>query len=207
MKVARTGVCVELAPTLEQDLAHVRPAIAGRVLEEKRLRSLLHDDTSIGERQRRRDVQPLGEHGDVVGLPVAVGVLEDLDGGIPARLLDQKLLIDQDVDDVLQGDIRVMRRHRAAPADVHPHALQRQAGGGLVEHLHVPLDDVAEVAEGQMGEDGVPAQREIRAVELQQEARPNDRLVLGLHDGAERAEVGDVVGVVAVAQESRDLAR
>ena len=83
--------------------------------------------------------------------------------------------LQHDVHDVLQGDVRVMRRHRAAPADVHPHAVRGEAGRGLVEHLHVPLDEPAELPEGQVGEDGVPAQREIGTVELQEEARVNDR--------------------------------
>ena len=64
-----------------------------------------------------------------------------------------------------------------------------------------------ELVEAQVGELDVPAHPEIRAVELQDEARPRHRLVLVAHRLGDREEIGLVARVVIVAEEQRDHAR
>ena len=62
--------------------AHVRLVVAVGVLEEKEARRLADDEPAIGERQAGRDVQLVGEDGELVRLAVAIGVLADLDAVI-----------------------------------------------------------------------------------------------------------------------------
>ena len=62
------------------------------------------------------------------------------------------------------------------PADVHAHALGRDVADSVVERSDMGGDHLAEFREAQMREHHVPAEREIRAVELQHEA--------GIDDGA-----------------------
>ena len=53
----------------------------------------------------------------------------------------------------------------------------------------------------------MPPHREVRAVDLQQEARPHDRLVLVPHRVGDGEEIGLVARVVIVPEEERDHAR
>ena len=64
---------------VDDHLAHVGLVVAVRVLEEKEARRLRDDDAAVREHEAGRDVQLVGEDGELVRLAVAVGVLANLD--------------------------------------------------------------------------------------------------------------------------------
>ena len=58
-----------------------------------------------------------------------------------------RLGFEDDVDDVLDRDVAVVRAERRAPADMHAHAVGRQVLHRVVERLDVHRDDLAVVGE------------------------------------------------------------
>ncbi len=60
----------------------------------------------------------------------------------------------------------MMRAAGARPADVHAHAVGRNIGHGMIEHLDVHPGHVAELLQAQVRELGVTAQGQIGAVDL-----------------------------------------
>jgi hypothetical protein len=77
----------------------------------------------------------------------------------------------------------------------------------VVERLDVHGDDLAKLREAQMREHRVPAERQVRTVELQHETGVHDGPVLARHHVGERVEVGLVRGIVLVLEIARDLSR
>ena len=112
-----------------------------------------------------------------------------------------------DVDDVLDLDVGVVRRHGRAPAHMHAHALGRQVAHRVVERGDIDGDDLAVVGERQIEVDHVPQHREVGAIELEDEAGLDDRLVFAPHHVGKRVDVFLVGLVVAVLEIARDLAR
>ena len=74
-------------PSGAEDLPDVRLPVAVRVFQIQHVRRRRHDHASVGERQARREVQPIGEDRELVRLAVAVGVLGDLDPVSPGSPL------------------------------------------------------------------------------------------------------------------------
>ena len=83
-----------------------------------------------------------------------------------------------------------------------------RSGGRLrerpVDRPDHPLDEPQEIAERPVLIGDVALEREVRAVELQQEARRNDRLVLDLERVGERCEIGLLAVVVGILHRRRD---
>ena len=96
----------------------------------------------------------------------------------------------------------VVRPLVVAPAQVHPHARRVDPPCGVVEHVDVEFRPRDELVVGEVLESGVPRHRQVRAVELEVEAGPDDRLVLDLHRIAHRSDVV-VVGCVVLVRLER----
>ena len=111
-----------------------------------------------------------------------------------------------DVDDVLDLDVGVVRRHGRAPAHMHAHALGRQVAHRVVERGDIDGNDLAVVGERQVEIDHVPQHREIGTIELEDKAGLDDRLVFAPHHVGERVDIFFVGLVVAVLEIARDLA-
>src|SRR5439155_210331 len=94
-----------------------------------------------------------------------------------------------------------------APAHGEARAMGRNGRECPVHRLDVEPGHRAELVETQVGELDVPPHPEIRAVELEDEARPRHRLVLGPHRLGDREQVRLVARVVVVVEEQRDHAR
>ena len=77
----------------------------------------------------------------------------------------------------------------------------------VIERLHVHRDHLPEGVQRKVREHGVTAQRQVRAVDLQDESRIHDGLVLRLHDVGERVQIRLVVPVILIVQEPTDLSR
>ncbi len=88
---------------------------------------------------------------------------------------------------------------------MHAHALGRQIAHRVIERGDIGRDDLAIVGERQVEIDHVAQHREIGAVELQDEAGRDDRLVFLPHDIGERENVVLGALVVVVLQVARDL--
>ncbi len=82
-----------------------------------------------------------------------------------------------------------------------------QVAQRVVQHLDVARRGLQELADARVAVHRVPAHAEVRRVDLQQEARADDRLVLRAHRLAERLEVGILRRVVVVRLEQREHAR
>ncbi len=136
---------------------------------------------------RKLDVLP---HPPLVGVPPVGGHEHH-----PIRLCVQ-----EDVDDVLEGDVVLPRHLPVSPADVDPHRLRRDVGDCVVERLD-PERDLAAKLVDRRPHDG---KSQVRAVELEEDARTVDRLVLLPHLRCDRLQVGLVARVVAVRKEHRD---
>src|SRR5262249_49590707 len=114
---------------------------------------------------------------------------------------------EHDVDDVLQRHVLVVGALGRGPANVHSHALGRGLSYPLGERLDVGGDHLAEFFEAQMGEYHVAAERQVRTVELQHQARVHDGAVFARHHVGERVEIGFLARVVLVLEVARDLSR
>jgi hypothetical protein len=100
-----------------------------------------------------------------------------------------------------QGDVLVVRALVVAPAHVHAHAIGRYGHQRMVQRLHVQLDPAQVGVFLQILVHHVPAQAEIGRVQLQDEARIDDGVVLVAQRQCQRLQVGIVVGVVLVGLE------
>ena len=109
-------------------------------------------------------------------------------GLAPGNDTAMRLGLEDDVDDVLERHVAVVRAERRAPAHMHAHAVGRQVLHRLVERLDVERDDLAIVGDADAGIKRV-GHREIGAVELQDEARLDDGAVLA-RSSRRRARTG-----------------
>ena len=128
-QVARPGVGVVGRPAGHQDLLHIRLAVAVGVLQKQRVRGLVDNYATVSADDARRDAELVREHGELVGLAVAVGVFEDHDlVAAFARLLHF---------------VRVIGRHRdpQPPAFIpgHRHRLATLEVGVRCEQLHLEV--------------------------------------------------------------------
>src|SRR5262245_32752207 len=85
-----------------------------------------------------------------------------------------------------------------APAHVHPHPVGRNIGDRCIQRIDMDLGAAQELGVVQVLEARVPAHRKVRAVDLQNEAGPDDVLVLHAHRRTDRVHVGFVRSVVLV---------
>ena len=85
---------------------------------------------------------------------------------------------EDDIDDVGERHIHLVRRFVIAPAQVHPHLLGRDIPHRVVERLDMQPRLPAELLERQIDELDVAAHPEVGTIELQDEAGAGDRLVL-----------------------------
>ena len=92
--------------------------------------------------------------------------------------------------DVLERHVAVVRALVIAPAHMQPHPVARHVDDRLVDRLDDPLDEAEEIAERPVVVGQVALEREVGAVELQQEAVLDDRLVFDLQRRGDRREIG-----------------
>ena len=85
-----------------------------------------------------------------------------------------------------------------APAHVHAGALGGHVPQGVVEHLDVPRGESLELLQRAVAIHGVTTHGEIRGVDLQHNARADDRLVFDLQCGGECPEVLILRAVIVV---------
>mmetsp|Transcript_122605 Transcript_122605/g.381675 ORF Transcript_122605/g.381675 Transcript_122605/m.381675 type:complete len:381 (+) Transcript_122605:196-1338(+) len=104
--------------------------------------------------------------------------------------------LEDDVSDVRQRHVRIVRPGIVPPADVDPALLRGDVRQSLVQDLDVELGGLPELLHGLVLELRVPAHGEVWAVHLQGQPRGDDALVLRAHGRAERADVGLVRLVV-----------
>ena len=157
---------------------------------------------------RRRVDHARDQHvvvGDLVLLPraplVAVARVRGLEQQAPGLRLQHRR------QHLRKSDVAHVRALVVAPAHVHADPVAGHVPQGVVQHLDVQLGPVHELVVGQVREHHVPAEPEIRAVELQHEPRGDDRLVLVAHRLGDVLEVGLVRRVVDGRLEQRDDAR
>src|SRR5205814_7659438 len=91
--------------------------------------------------------------------------------------------------DVLQRHVAVVRPLVIAPADMQAHLVARHICDRLVDRLDNTLDKAEELAERAVLIGQMPSEREVGAVELQQKAAVDDRLVFDPQRLAERGEI------------------
>ena len=111
-----------------------------------------------------------------------------------------------DIDDLFERDVLVVRPLVIAPAKMHAQALRRQAVERIIQHLDLFPRTAEERRVVFVLEDGVPAHGEIRAVDLQVEARLDNALILFAHCVAERFQIGSVGRKMLVGLKNRDHA-
>src|SRR5260370_37499572 len=97
----------------------------------------------------------------------------------------------------------MMRTFVIAPAQMHAHAIRRNARERMVEHLDMELDRLAEVREGQILELDVATHREVGTVDLHNESSLVNRVILDAHRVAKRTDISLVALVVIVVEEER----
>src|SRR5260370_41337531 len=83
----------------------------------------------------------------------------------------------------------MMRTFVIAPAQMHAHAIRRNARERMVEHLDMELDRLAEVGEAQILELNMAAHREVRTVDLHNESSLVKRVILDAHRVAKRTAI------------------
>ena len=108
---------------------------------------------------------------------------------------------EDDVDDVGQRHVVMVRALVVAPAQMHTRLVGRDVGQRVVERLDVQAGHGPKFVEAQRSELDVPPHREIRAVDLENEPGPGHRLVLVFHRVGDGEEVRLVGRVVVVAKE------
>ena len=114
---------------------------------------------------------------------------------------------EDDVDDVGEGDVVVVRPLVVTPAHVQTRPLRRDVGERVVQRVHVQAGHPAELVEAQVGVLDVPPHPEVGTIDLQVDARSRHRLVLRPHGVGDREQVRLVARVMVVAEEQRDDAR
>src|SRR6202022_4294887 len=106
-----------------------------------------------------------------------------------------RVRLEDDVDDVAQRYVMMMRTFVIAPAQMHAHAIGRNARERMIEPLDMELDRLAEVGEGQILELDVAAHREIWTVDLHDKSGVVDGVILDTHRVAKRADISLVTRV------------
>ena len=112
-----------------------------------------------------------------------------------------------DRQDVGERHVLVVRALVIAPAHVHAHALARDVDQRPIDRRHDALDEAEEFAERPVLIGDVALEREVGAVELQEEAVADDRLVLDPERVGERCEISLLGRVVPVLHRRGDDAR
>ena len=103
-----------------------------------------------------------------------------------------------------QRYVVVMRTLVVAPADMQPDLLARDVAHRLVDRGDHHLDEVDEIGERAILVGRVAFEREVRAIELQEESVAHDRLVFDLQRGGQRIEITLERVVVLVLHDRRD---
>ena len=137
-----------------------------------------HDDAAVGERQAGRDVEVLGEHRELVGAAVAVGVLEDLDAVVAGLAVQHVVRIVDRLDHpqpaaLVEGerdrldDVRLAREQLELELGRHLDELHRLVGGerqlilrrriALLVVRHVEAVDVGDRPASSARQAGAPA--------------------------------------------------
>ena len=91
-----------------------------------------------------------------------------------------------------------------APAQMHPRLLRRNRGQCMVQRRDMEPCPLAEFLDRQVGILDVPSHRQVRAIDLHDDAGGCDRLVLGAHRLCDGEQVGLLVRIVVVAEEQRN---
>ena len=89
--------------------------------------------------------------------------------------------VQNQLDDLLERHVAMVRARVVAPAQVHAHAIRGNVRGRGVQHFDVLPRVLPEFLDRPVGEFSMTRHRQVGAVELQQEAGLDDRLVLRLH--------------------------
>jgi hypothetical protein len=148
----------------EERLALVGPAVAVGVLEEQHVRGLRDEEAAVDVAEARRDAQVLGEDGLLVGLAVAVGVLDDRDPVAPhapglhlVRVVDR--LGDVEATEVVPGhrdrlaDLRLGDEQLGLEPLGHREVLDRLLGRERLLHLADRLAEGAPPRPGRVERD------------------------------------------------------
>src|SRR2546423_13900140 len=98
--------------------------------------------------------------------------------------------MEDDVDDVAQGDVAMMWTLVVTPAKMDAHAVRWNVNQRGVQHFDMHLDVLAELRHTRTGKLDMSAHREVGAIDLEHEARPSDHLVFRFHRLAERNDIG-----------------
>ena len=100
------------------------------------------------------------------------------------------------IDDVPERDVVVMRPVKAAPADMQSHLLARDAAQRMVQRIDPHRRIFAILRERDVGQ-AVPAVRQIGVVDLQQKAGLDDRAIFLVHGVGDR-ENEFLVGLIVL---------
>ncbi len=101
-------------------------------------------------------------------------------------------------------DVADMRAFVVSPADMYAQMVLRQPRQRIVQRLDMQFGDADEGIVVEIGKQHVARQGEVGAVDLQVEARFEDRAILVAHGGGEGREIPLARGVEIVRQEERD---
>ena len=115
-------------PPGRQDLAHVCFVIAVSILKEQKIWCMRNNDPAARKSQRSWDIEPIGKHGHLVALTVAIGILQNFNrvvalavGGDLVRIVNR--LRDPKPPPFVPGkadgvdDVRLAREQLQAKAD------------------------------------------------------------------------------------------
>ncbi len=91
-----------------------------------------------------------------------------------------------------------------APAQMQPCLLRRNRGQRMVQSRDMEPCPLAEFLDRQVGILDVPAHRQVRAIDLQNDPGRGDCLVFAAHRLRDGEQVGLLVRIVLVAEEQRD---
>ena len=108
-----------------------------------------------------------------------------------------------EVDDVRERHVAVVRTLVVAPAQVHAQLFRRDVCDRVIERLDVQLRALAEFRQAQVRVLDVTSHAEVGAVDLQHEAGFGDGFVFVTHRIGDRVDVGLEILVVVVAKEQR----
>ena len=131
----RPGMRVANAPSGAEDLPDVGLVVAVGVLQEQHVRRRRDDHAAVGEDQARRQVQVVGEHGELVGTPVTVGVLDDLDAVVSGVAVEHHVRVVDRFDDPQPAALVEVERDRFDDVRLLREQLQLELGRHLDE-LH-----------------------------------------------------------------------
>ena len=113
---------------------------------------------------------------------------------------------EQHIDDVSEWYVVVVRCLTGTPADVHADLLRRNVSGGGVERLDILGHYRAELRDREIRKPGAP-QGEVGAVELEDEARLDNRFILALHHLRHGFQIRFSGRIIAVGEKIGERAR